>query len=169
MNVNEVLLDLFGRVVEEVATVLDGLDPRLLDVQPEPGTNPIGWLVWHLTRVQDYYIAGFLGEDQVWARDGWAARFGLAPDPGNVGYGHGPQEMSAVRPDGPDALRDYFAAVWARTRPYLERVTEAELDRIVDRAWDPPVSLGARLISIADDDIQHAGQAAYARGTLERR
>ena len=36
----------------------------------------------------------------------------------------------------------------------------------VDRRWDPPVTLGVRLISVADDDIQHAGQAAYVRGLL---
>ena len=31
------------------------------------------------------------------------------------------------------------------------------------------VTLGVRLVSIADDDIQHAGQAKYVRGLLERR
>ena len=48
----------------------------------------------------------------------------------------------------------------------LEGLTEADLDRIVDQRWDPPVTLGVRLISIADDCLQHAGQAAYVRGLL---
>ena len=39
-------------------------------------------------------------------------------------------------------------------------------DRVVDRTWDPPVTLGVRLVSILDDDTQHAGQAAYVRGLL---
>jgi len=48
----------------------------------------------------------------------------------------------------------------------LEGVTGTELDRIVDRRWDPPVTVGVRLVSVADDCLQHAGQAAYARGLL---
>jgi hypothetical protein len=56
-----------------------------------------------------------------------------------------------------------------RTSAYLATLTPGDLDRVVDERWDPPVTLGVRLISIADDEIQHAGQAAYARGLLERR
>ena len=54
----------------------------------------------------------------------------------------------------------------ARTRRLLEGLRETDLDRIVDKRWDPPVTLGVRLISIADDCLQHAGQAAYLRGLL---
>jgi Protein of unknown function (DUF664) len=34
--------------------------------------------------------------------------------------------------------------------------------------WDPPVTLAVRLLSVADDCLQHLGQAAYARGILDR-
>jgi len=37
---------------------------------------------------------------------------------------------------------------------------------VVDRRWDPPVTMGVRLVSIADDCLQHVGQAAYVRGLL---
>ena len=140
----------------------------MLTTPPGPGTNPVGWLVWHLSRGQDHHVAEIVGEDQIWVSGGWAPRFGLDPDPQNTGFGHSPDEVAAVRPDGPDALVGYYTAVAARTRALLERVTAAELDRVVDRRWDPPVTLGVRLVSIADDDIQHAGQAVYARGMLLR-
>ena len=45
-------------------------------------------------------------------------------------------------------------------------VTEADLDRVVDERWDPPVTLGVRLVSVVNDDAQHLGQAAYVRGLL---
>jgi hypothetical protein len=51
---------------------------------------------------------------------------------------------------------------------YVDGLTDADLDRVVDRRWDPPVTLGVRLVSVADDDLQHAGQAAFARGVVER-
>jgi hypothetical protein len=65
-------------------------------------------------------------------------------------------------------LLEYLDAVAARTRTMFEALEPAELDRVVDRRWDPPVTLGVRLVSIADDSLQHAGQAAYVRGLLER-
>ena len=74
-----------------------------------------------------------------------------------------------MRPASAAALRDYYRAVRERTSAYLATLTPADLDRVVDRRWDPPVTLGVRLISIADDEIQHAGQAAYVRGLLDRR
>jgi hypothetical protein len=45
---------------------------------------------------------------------------------------------------------------------------DAELDRIVDDSWTPPVSLGVRLVSVLSDCLQHAGQAAFIRGVAER-
>ena len=36
----------------------------------------------------------------------------------------------------------------------------------MDKAWDPPVTLGVRLVSVVSDDLQHAGQAAYLRGLV---
>jgi uncharacterized damage-inducible protein DinB len=169
MDVSELLGELFSRVHEHVDGILEGLTTEdLLDV-PESESNPIGWLLWHLTRVQDLHIAEILEQNQVWADDVWATRFGLDPDPANVGYGHSAEQVLAVRPESPDAIRDYYAAVEERTRELLVSLSPESLDRIVDRRWDPPVTLGVRLVSIVDDDIQHAGQAAYLKGLLQRR
>ena len=71
-----------------------------------------------------------------------------------------------MRPEAASAILDYLDAVQQRTRTYLAGLSEADLDRVVDTRWDPPVTLGARLVSVAEDDLQHAGQAAYARGLL---
>lgn len=168
MHVNEVLLDIFGRVGEHIHEVVDDLSADQLVQRPGEDANPIGWLLWHVTRVEDSHVADVLGGDQIWVEGDWAARFGLDPDPGNTGYGHSPDDVAAVRPDGADAILEYHAAVAGRTRLYLTELTADELDRVVDGSYDPPVTLGVRLISIADDAIQHTGQAAYVRGLLER-
>jgi uncharacterized damage-inducible protein DinB len=168
VEIGDLLAELYGRIPGEIRTAVDGLDADELAARPAPAANSLGWLVWHLTRVQDHHVAELLGEEQVWVRDGWAERFGLEPDPHDTGYGHGPDQVATIRPDGPDMLVDYYDAVAARTTAFLRRLTAVDLDRVVDRRWDPPVTLGVRLVSIADDDIQHAGQAAYVRGLLER-
>jgi uncharacterized damage-inducible protein DinB len=165
----QVLIELFDRIPEHVEESVAGLTAAELVTSPEPGSNSIGWLVWHLTRVQDHHLAGLLDEEQVWVTGAWPERFGLTADPSNTGYGHTRRDIERVRPAGPDALVEYYAAVAARTRDFLDRLTGPDLDRVVDERWDPPVTLGVRLVSIADDDIQHAGQAAYLRGLLDRR
>jgi Protein of unknown function (DUF664) len=113
-------------------------------------------------------MADILGEEQIWVSGDWGPRFGLATTPHNTGYGHSPAEVAAVKAESAAALVGYYQAVDARTRSFLAGVTPNALDRVVDKRWDPPVTLGVRLISIADDDIQHAGQACYVRGLLER-
>jgi hypothetical protein len=168
MDVHELLVELFGRVREHVHEVVDGLDAEQLTWAPAGGTNPIGWLVWHLTRVQDHHLSELVEQEQEWIGGGWASRFGVDADPHNTGYGHTADDVARIRPESADALVGYYDAVADRMDTYLAGIRADDLDRIVDRRWDPPVTLGVRLVSIADDDIQHAGQAAYARGLLER-
>lgn len=167
MDVAGLYVELYGRVPPLARRAVDGLDAEALTRTPAPGLNTIGWLVWHLARVQDHHVAELLGADQVWTGGDWASRVGLTPDPDNTGYGHSPEEVAAVRPDGPDVLLGYLDAVGLRTRAFLEGLGPADLDRVVDRRWDPPVTLGVRLVSVADDSLQHVGQAAYLRGLLE--
>ncbi|MEN3271885.1 MAG: hypothetical protein V7636_646, partial [Actinomycetota bacterium] len=89
-------------------------------------------------------------------------------DPDKTGYGDDHDAVLAVRPSGPQVLLSYLDAVSGRTDTMFDAVGPAALDRVVDQRWDPPVTLGVRLVSIADDCLQHAGQAAYARGLLGR-
>jgi hypothetical protein len=168
MDVAGLLLEIYGRIPALAQDAVAGLTPAQLTERPAPHANPVGWLIWHLARVQDHHIAELVDADQIWAGDEWPPRFGLAPDPSNTGYGHGADEVAAVRPEDTDALLGYLDAVDLRTRDLLTRLTPDDLDRIVDRRWKPPVTMGVRLVSVADDCLQHAGQAAYLRGLLVR-
>jgi hypothetical protein len=169
MDVSHLLIELYGRIPPLADDVVSGLEPEELVAAPAPGANPIAWLIWHLARIQDHHIAQILEAEQIWVTGDWARHFGLAPDPQNTGYSHDPHEVRVVRPDRPEVLSDYLHAVARRTREMLSGLTPADLDRIVDRRWDPPVTLGVRLVSVADDSLQHVGQAAYAKGLLQRR
>ncbi len=166
MDVVALLLDLYGRIPPLAQEAVDGLAPADLIRQVTPGSNPVGWLVWHVSRVQDGEISGRFGVDQLWTDRGWAASFGLAPDPANHGYGHSPADVAAVQPESAAACVDYLDAVTARTQSFLGTMTSETLDEVIDRNWDPPVTLGVRLISVADDGLQHVGQANYLRGLL---
>jgi hypothetical protein len=169
MDINGLLLELYGRIPPLARRATTGLDVAELMWRPGPEANPIGWLVWHAARVQDHHMAEILNGPQIWAGDGWSARFGLDPDPSNIGYGHSPDEVAQVQPAGDDDLMAYLDVVHDRSCALLSRLQPDELDRIVDRRWDPPVTLAVRLVSIADDSLQHMGQAAYVRGLLAER
>jgi uncharacterized damage-inducible protein DinB len=172
MTIAELLADAFGRVHDTVHAAVDGLTPGQLAFRPDSGANSIAWLVWHLTRIQDDHIADVAGTGQVWTstRDGssWADRFGLPFAASATGYGHGSEAVAAVQIESGELLTGYYDAVHEETLRYVAGLTDPDLDRIVDKAWDPPVTLGVRLVSVINDDLQHAGQAAYLRGIIER-
>jgi len=167
MSPAELLKDAFGRIVEGGTAVVDGLTDDQLTHRVAPEANTIAWLVWHLTRVQDAQIAEVAGHDQVWTAEGYAERFGLPFDTEATGYGQSPDEVGQVKVSG-ELLAAYLRATHQATSRWLSLVTANQLEKVVDERWDPPVTLGVRLVSVLEDDAQHLGQANYVRGILER-
>jgi len=165
MTSTDLLVDAFGRIDELVAEVLDGIGPELLQ-RPAEDANPIGWLLWHLTRIQDDHIAAAAGLPQVWTEEGWYERFGLPYPPAAHGYGHSPAEVAQFQDVTAAMLLGYHAAVHAQTVNFLKGLQEKDFDRVVDRSYRPPVTLAVRLVSVVADALQHLGQAAYLRGLL---
>jgi Protein of unknown function (DUF664) len=167
MSAADLLVDGFGRVREIVHRVLDGLTDADLQYRVDPAANSICWQIWHLTRVQDDHVAGAAGLPQVWL-SGWEKRFGLPLDPRDIGYGHSSDQVAAViAPAG--LLAGYHDATYEQTIAFLRTLTEDDMSTIVDRSWQPPVTMAVRLVSVLVDDLEHAGQAAFIRGVIERR
>ncbi|MGQ4433759.1 MULTISPECIES: mycothiol transferase [unclassified Streptomyces] len=167
MHANDILIDAYGRIQEEVHAAVDGLTPDQLHARPAADANSIAWLVWHLTRVQDDHVGEAAGLDQVWLAQGWEKRFGLDLPAKDTGYGHTAAQVGKVRVESAGQLTGYYDAVHDQTLAYLRGLTAKDYDRIVDERWDPPVTLGVRLVSVLSDDLEHAGQAAYVRGLLQ--
>ncbi|MFC3572194.1 DinB family protein [Streptomyces yaanensis] len=167
MHAKDILIDAYSRIQEEVHAAVDGLGSDDLNARPTGDTNSIAWLVWHLTRVQDDHVADAADLDQVWLSQGWEKRFGLDLPRRDTGYGHSPQKVAKVRVESGELLTGYYDAVHEQTLGFVRGLTAKDFERIVDERWDPPVSLGVRLVSVLSDDLQHAGQAAYVRGLLQ--
>ena len=165
----DLLADAFARIREVVHDVVEGLTPEELAFRVDARANSIAWLVWHLTRVQDDHVAEVAGTGQVWTGEGWAERFELPLDDLDTGYGHRPSQVAAVRVRSADLLVGYHDAVHQRTVEFVKGLEDADLERVVDESWDPPVTLAVRLVSVISDDLQHAGQAAFVRGAAQRR
>jgi uncharacterized damage-inducible protein DinB len=168
MSSRDLLADGFERVRDAVHPAVNGLSLDDLTFRIDDGSNSISWLAWHLTRIQDDHVADLDGIEQVWLANGWFDRFDLPLDRADTGYGHGPDDSAKVIVDAP-LLLGYFEDVHQKTMRYVETLDEADLARVVDPDWDPPVTVGIRLVSVIADDLQHVGQAAYLRGVLQRR
>jgi uncharacterized damage-inducible protein DinB len=166
MTSAEILADAFGRVQEAMHGAVRGLTSSQLAARLDPDANSIAWLCWHLTRVQDDHLADAFGVPQVWTEYG--KRFELPFGPAETGYGHSSRQVAQVTVASGDLLTGYHDAVHEQTIRLVSGVTDADLSRVVDEAWDPPVTLGVRLVSVISDGLEHAGQAAFIRGILLR-
>jgi hypothetical protein len=113
--------------------------------------------------VEDAQVADVAGREQVWTAQDFVGRFGLPLSRKDTGYGHSSEQVDAVRAEA-GLLLDYYNAVHRETVEFLETLGDSDLDRIVDTRWDPPVTLGVRLVSTLADCLQHVGQSAYAKG-----
>ncbi len=161
------LTDSFERISNLVADLTDGLSPEVATYRPDPQANPIAWLIWHLSRIQDDHLAGLTGNRQVWTTQGWARRFDLPFPDSAHGYGQSAADVAKVQVPA-ELLAGYHAAVHEACLGYVAEMTAGELERVVDTRWDPPVTASVRLVSVLGDCLQHAGQAAYVRGLAQR-
>ena len=159
------LADCYGRVLEFLENVLEGLIEDELNWQPSHDCNSIGWLTWHLTRQHDAQVSSLIGEDQLWINEGWHVKFGRAPDPQDIGFGHTPEQVKAFTSPDIQTLLAYHRKVLERSKKYFLTLSKRDLDRKLDEPWFQPLpTVGVRLISILEDSMLHAGQAAYVRG-----
>ena len=145
---------------------LDGISEDTLTGRVDPEANTIAWLVWHIARIQDDHVAGVAGQKQAGQ-----------PTVGRPLRPSVPARGDRLRPVAPgrragahqcDLLLGYLDAVHERTCAFVSTITDEDLDRVVDEGSDPPVTMAVRLVSVIADNLQHAGQAAYVRGVLER-
>lgn len=165
MHANEIIIDAFNRIKEVVHDTVPGLSAEQLEFRPGDKANSIGWMIWHLTRIQDDHISDVSHAKQIWD-DGWFDKFQLPYDIEATGYGQSSEEVAAFQADS-RLLLGYYDAVHEATLAYVQTLTEEDYERVVDSNWNPPVTLAVRLVSVIADDLQHAGQAAYTRGLLD--
>ena len=168
MEWHDLLIDGYGRVLEVMEEALNGLAPADLGFRPRPDANSIGWLVWHLTRIQDDHVASLMEKEQLWVKSGWHAKFRRPADAKDLGFGHTPEDVAAFESPDVNTLLAYHRAVLKRTKHYLATLSTTDLDRELDEPWYQPLpTVGVRLISVLADSLQHVGQAAYVRGLLQ--
>ena len=165
MEWHELLADGYGHIGRVLGYTLDGLTQEDLDWQIKPDCNSIGWLTWHLTRWQDALISGFMGEEQLWIKDGWHEKFGRPADPHDTGFNHKPEDLAAFKSPAASVLLAYHKAVMERSQRFFPTLTKEDLNKVFeDFPFKPPPTWGMMLMGTLSDGLQHAGQASFVRG-----
>ncbi len=164
----DILRDTYGRIAELLPMFLRDLSPQTILWRPDPDANSIGWLAWHLTRVQDDHLAGVGQCEQVWTSAGFADRFALPYAVHEHGYGHTSEQVGAFHVTDVELFTAYHAAVHEMTMRVLDGLDDTAYDRVVDERFDPPVTAAVRLVSVIGDASAHLGQIGYVRGLAQR-
>ncbi len=167
MEWRDLVIDAYGRAGQVLERALGGLTQDDLNYQPHPDSNSMGWLTWHLTRAQDVRLSALMGKEQLYITDGWYAKFNRPPDPQDRGFGHSSEDVAAFRSPDVQTLLGYYRAVLERTKSFLTALPAAELGRELDEPRQPVPTVGARIVDVLSDNLQHAGQVAYLRGMLK--
>ncbi len=168
MNVSDFVTDALNTVRGSVALTLDGLPAEHLNHRPADESNPIGWLIWHMARMQDRGMSALTGEPQLWISAGWHQRYGMAADPADTGMGHTAEQVSAFNAPDTATLIEHYDAVLQETLDHLSSLDETDLELVIETP-PPAATVGARLLSVVNGNMQHVGQAGYVRGLIENR
>ena len=168
MEWHEMLSGAYAGVLRTLEYTLEGLSVADINWQPKPDCNSIGWLAWHPTRFQDMQISDFMGEEQLWIKDGWYKKWGRKADPKESGGGMKPTDLAKFKSPDAKTVLGYHKAVLERSQKYFPTMKKAALDKVMEGLpFKPPPTVGAMLIIILSDSLQHAGQASYVRGMLQ--
>jgi hypothetical protein len=162
MVATDILLDAFTRVNEALHRLLADVTEAELVREPHP---PMGWLAWRLTRVMDSNVSRLWGKEQLWIADGWAARFGMAPEPADFGRSatHTREQVRAFRAT-PELLLGYQDATYERTKAYLASLDEAALARELDEPqYRPLPTVAVRLVSVLENAMTNQGMISYLK------
>lgn len=173
MAVTAFIEDLLEESKRRLYRMLRDLTPEELAWRPAPEANSIGFIVWHLARVEDRWLAGFALDHitERWIRDGWAARFNLPKS--DTGVGFTLEQVDDLHKHMPPIAEvcAYFDVVREDMLTYLRGLSDADLDQAPSRAPFPEVgtlppnfTIGRMFRQLIGEYNQHLGQVGYLRG-----
>ena len=166
MDWKQVCIGVFERESQFLNKALDGINIQDLNWQPHQDCNSIGWLVWHLTRIKDVAVnEQIAGMEQLWIKNKWNEKFKRPAALEDRGFGHTSKDVALFKSPDVHILLGYHQAILEETVGSLSKLSTGDLDRKLSNPAFPTV--GARLVALINDSLQHTGQVAYLRGLIK--
>ena len=164
MEVKDFILSVLDYQNKALTAALDGLSHNELTWRPGEESNPIGFILWHQTRDEDYIQAMMREKPQEWISEKWYEKFNMSDNPNEDGYGYTSEQVAAFTVPELKDLLTYTEATRTQTKGFLEALPPGEVDRIIKTPFWGDMSIGQIFASFLDETIQHTGQIAYLRG-----
>ncbi len=168
-NAKDTIATCLDRNWTMVESALEGMDEETLAMVPAAECNSAAWILWHMSRVMDLFLhARVLVSEQVWVKDGWAGKFGMAYDADDRGFGWTAEQVAEWNPPSRDVQVGYYLAIKAAVQHYLSQADEEELAREI--VWPPLPErrpIAACFGQVMWDYLSHGGQIAYLRGLYQ--
>lgn len=173
MEGTEIIRWAFEDYWQHLDQALDGLESDEIFWKPDPQCNSIGFLVWHLARVEDGWMTVFAQDiEHLWTSGLWYERLGM-PRSG-IGFHVSQEWLDSFPRYSTELLDEYRHSVRDQTRKYLDQMDASRLDFVPGRTPDPehPASLdrfrqwsiGRMSRQVIGEINQHLGQVQYVRG-----
>ena len=149
------------------------LSEEEINWRPDPESNSIAFLVWHVARVEDRWTNTFAkGAEEVWLRQSWYERFGLSE--GEMGFSFDVDQLSAFPRLTIELLQGYFDEVREETLELIHGLRPADFDHAPDRSPFPERPAAVERFAgftyalmfrqLIGEEDQHLGQVSYVRG-----
>ena len=165
MELLEFISESLAQVHLRLMETCEGLTQEQVLWRPVPGTNNIGFILWHMSRAQDNtarQLAG--GGPGLWESEKWYEKFDQpidSPDPGDK------MGLQALPIPDLEVLIGYSQAAHRWTLELLKDLDPATLDRAVDPSR-PERTLIRLLRHAITHKNNHHGQIDYIRGLQDQ-
>jgi uncharacterized damage-inducible protein DinB len=160
MDAKELLLRSLRETHSYVTKSLNGLTQEETTWSPSPGCNSIAFILWHMIRVEDFYVNSVIQhEKELYETKKWQEKLGTPVK----AYGYTEEELKAWPAPKLEILRKYADSVRENTLALLNSLPAERLSD-VPRPDRSPDSIGLILEHLVTELALHAGQIGYLRG-----
>lgn len=160
MNAREILRAILAGANRFGEAPLGDLTEDQFNYAPSGTANTISATLIHYAGSEDNFVQHFIqGKPRVWETGGWAAKVGLPNPPGRgEDWTATKSKRLALAP-----ARAYAAAVRATTVAYIDSVTDADLERVIDFRGEPRRVVDLLCLALAQA-IFHSGEISNLKG-----
>jgi hypothetical protein len=160
-------MDVKTTLQQQMAELHNILEAAICDCPPDalakklPGAkiNPIGAIYAHTVFGEDGILNALIrGQAPVYFAGSWADKIGIEMPRGGM------EPDWSVSMDL-DTFRQYAAAVYKATDEYITSLTDAELDRVVEMGFAPPMPVRTAIANILAWHVAtHQGEISALKG-----
>ena len=163
MDTKAFIDEALGFTMTGLQQMMEGMTREDCLWHPAPESNHIGFLLWHMGRVEDNWINRFCRKElEVWTKDLWYERFGMEAR-GGIGFGFDTEAVNAVPIPEPADLMAYIQAVRDCTLSYLKGLSLDDLG-IKPRPDVRDMTIGQVFRQVLVHNNQHLAQIDYIKG-----